>query len=320
MSDQPTVVFECAERGFCTTEVLQAAEIRGEMPPFLAGWRRRRAAARAAAAAGLAPTAEAVEEAMNEFRYARDLISGEECERWLGRRGLTFGDLENHCTRWLQAAMIPLADEAGEGREEEGELRVDLLLSNAFGRWARALAWRTAAAAEVGAPMKEAESLADAWARIEEAYTAAMAECASEDRRRRLLAGQRLALTRVGFDRAEFDSESAAREAVLCAREDGLPLREVAVANGFPCESREGFLADLPPDWRERLTSAPAGELLVVPESEGLHVVLAVAGRIDPIAEEPAVRARLDELLQDQRRRELEARHIRWLLEPEVGS
>src|SRR5580704_12063210 len=66
----------------------------------------------------LEPDEDAVDAAIEQFRYENDLISAEETERWLEVRGLTSDDLHNHFTRghWVGA----LGDTVTVGGRPEG--------------------------------------------------------------------------------------------------------------------------------------------------------------------------------------------------------
>jgi len=312
--------FQCGARTFTLDDVLVAAQGLGELDRFRQTWRSRRAAAQAAAAADLAPESAAVDAALESFRYARDLVSGEECDRWLEARGLTFDDLVGGVTRRLQAELVD-ADAAGAPAPHDEHLfRTDALLTDDFNGWARHLARRVAVAADAGRTLADAVPLTDLWAELEAGFSAAAAAVVTPARRSQMLSAQRLGLTRVTFELAEFDSESAAREAVLCTREDDATLGATAAANAFPCRTTECFLDDLPASWAEVLISARVGEAVIPPADDENIAVVSVVSRRAPTLEDDAILERLDGLLLDQHFRELEMRHIRWLISVELVS
>lgn len=325
--------FQCGAQTFTLDDILEGARCLGEFEPFRAAWRQCRAAAQAAEAAGLSVDPAQLEASVEAFRYARDLISGEECERWLEARGLAFEHLVAERTRRLLAELaetgVPgepecagdgetAADADDENNDDDG-LRADALLSDEFNRWARALARRVAVSIESGQDVDSGPALADQWPRLEAALAAATGLVITPERRQRALVIERLALTRVRFERAEFDSEAAVREAILCASEDGAPLREVAAANGFPCAMGECFLGEVTAAWADLLTSARVGEVASPGSSDGTFVVLSVLDRRAPTLDDPEVVKRIDASLVEQRLRELEARHIRWLINVETA-
>lgn len=315
--------FRVGPQVFSLDDILASAGLRGELAQFRGNWEGRRAAAAVAEACGMSPAAADIEAATDAFRYARDLVSAEECDRWLARRGLVFADLTASMTRRVQAELTP-PDEPPEppgfGSDDDGDFRTDALLADEFTGWARGLAWRLALAREHDARPADRGDLADRWPELEERFTAACAALAKPERRRRELATQRLELLRLEIAAAEFESEAAAREAFLCAREDGTALAAVAEANGFPVCNYEAFLGDLTPDWQQALVSATPGDVTPPLTGGGTAVVLQLLGKHEPSIEDAAVCARLDADLRRQHFGELEAKHIRWLLNVEVEA
>jgi len=320
--------FRCGLRVFTVDDVLAAARDRGAFESFQAAWRERRSAVRQAAAAEQIPSAAELEAAIESFRYARDLVSGEECDRWLEARGLDFEDLVDSITRRMQSTLTaekpdaPVESEDDRDTEAEDErlLIVDVLLADEFNAWARRLA-RSIALAAHSEPARFADSSEGLrWAELDERLDAAMAAITTPARRQTALAGHRLNLLRVEFEQAEFDSAGAAREAVLCTREDQASLRATAEANAFPCQVATAFLGDLPPTWAEVLTSARLGEAVIPRDSDGCFVVLAPLGRQEPSLDDPEVCARVDAALVEQHFRELEANHIRWLINVDLTT
>lgn len=319
--------FKCGLRSFTVDDILTAARARGDFESFQVAWSKRSVAARLAAASDQSPSEAEVEAAIESFRYARELVSGEECDRWLEARGLDFDDLVDSVTRRLQSALAPQDTAAAEGsealRESEAELErlliVDILLADEFNAWARSLA-RSIALAAHSDPAHFAAATAEElpWKELDDARAAATAAVTTPARRQSALAARRLDLVRVEFEQAEFDSAGAAREAVLCAREDQASLRATAEANAFPCRVATAFLADLPPAWSEALTSTRLGEAVIPRDSDGCYVVLAPLVRQEPSLDDPEVCARLDRALVDQYFRALEARHIRWLINADL--
>ncbi len=95
----------------------------------------------------------ALQSAVEQFRYERDLITAEETERWLEARGLTLDDFSDYFVRHARAQRL-----AGEGprhgfrahlpsrpREQRDLLRIELLLSGGMEAMAVGLSWRLAA-------------------------------------------------------------------------------------------------------------------------------------------------------------------------------
>lgn len=319
--------FQCGPRQFTLDEVLAAARELGTFATFRGAWQRHQVAARLAATAGLTPTDAELEAALETFRYARDLVSGEECDRWLETRGLRFDDLVDCITRRLQSGLIEAEpavaveteDPTDAAGDDERLLRVDALLADEFNVWARRLARAVALAehaaqAHAGAPLPP-----EAWAELDRRREATAATLATPARRRSALAAHRLELTRVRFEQAEFDTEGAAREAILCAREDATSLRATAETNAFPCQESDVLLGDLPAAWAEVLMSARLGEAVIPRSEDGSFVVLSPLSRQEPSLDDPAVQARVDAAVVEHHFRELETRYIRWLINVDLN-
>lgn len=313
------VALLCGGLEYTLGDLLTAAECLGDLTRFRAAWQVRERAARAAEAAGLTPTSDAVDEAVSVYRYARDLVSGEECEAWLTERGLTFDDLAACVTRRLQA-QIAAPPRAIETSLDETHFRRDALLAEEFNAWGHRFARHLAAVVEVAGALPASGEVAAHWPRLQATYAATAERAATQEGRQRVLGQQRMRLLRLAYELAEFDSLDAAREAMLCAREDNAPLSDIAAANGFPCRTLESFVGDLPPSWVELLAGTRVGEPVIPPPTNHAHLVLSIARRSEPTLADAAVCARIDHALVEQQFRALEGRHITWRINVEVSS
>jgi hypothetical protein len=306
-------------RYFTLGDILDAAEWRGDLAGFRLNWIVRHARANAAAKMELEPAPEEVESAVNEFRYARDLVSAEECERWLDQRGLEFTHLTTCVSRRLQAALADADAPAELAASDQEIFCIEAILSDEFTLWAHRLASRLALGLDAGMTFPEGGVVALLPA-MEERLQAAVAGWTTPDRQRRALANQRLGLTQITVEASEFDSAPAAREARLCTVVDGVSLAETATANGFACQQVEGFLDKLPENWRPGLLSARSGDIVAPRGDEDRFPLLHVLRRREPSLDDEGVLGRLNDGLVLQRLQELETRHIRWAIALEVDA
>lgn len=324
-------LFQCGGRDYTVGEVVEAGWLLGRLEPWMREWQDRWGG-------GAEPpkVPEAIlEERVNAYRYARELISADECDAWLGRLGLEFSDLQGSMGRRL-AQERGLDGDGGDGLDagagvgsgsgggpgmspEVLEWReVDLLLDEVFAEWARRLAERVALAVEAGAGPGVEDGISRCWAELEARHREARAEAGSVTERERLLRQDWMGLTRLELEMVGFDTESAAREASCWVREDGRSLQEMAAANGMACERQELFIADLFPEWKALLMWARPGEVAELAGAETGYRVVRVLRRVEPRLECEAVLQRVQGRLRAALFDGVLERHVRWVtnLEP----
>jgi hypothetical protein len=338
--------------------VLLAADFRGEILPLWRAWQRTLPAVQLGLSRGQDPNENALQERIDEFRYRRSLTAAEECEDWLAQRGLTPTDLRDYFVRTYWARS--LSEEAHkcellapDSSELLSSFRKDLLLSEDFDRMARRLAWRVAASAEAcgdltipSAPVRSAtpaealQPVSLEWAPacgaasvfkpdprwtaelevLEAAYEEQSVSVLTTENRRRMAGSLRLSLLRVDLELLDLESEGAAREALLCVRDDGLTLSQVAPAAGSEVRKLSALLEDLPEKWRQPVLSATFGKVVGPLVAERRYSVCRVESKREPQLERSDVQERVDKALLRQHFLELEGRHIRWRIDLEVTA
>ncbi|MBN8248545.1 MAG: hypothetical protein J0L84_14035, partial [Verrucomicrobia bacterium] len=125
------VAFEAPGGGATFADVVRAAAVRGDLQPGLNATRMALACEAGAAAGGRAADMVAVETAMNEFRYERNLVTAEETEQWLDAHGLAGEDLGDHFVRryWKSLSGEVEDGEAVEPSRFAAAWAADLVLS-----------------------------------------------------------------------------------------------------------------------------------------------------------------------------------------------
>ena len=317
-------VFQCGDRVFTVGDVVVAAAAMRQLDSFRTAWLLTRARVAQAEASGNEADPAEIEEATDAFRYDRDLVSAEECERWLEQLGLRFEDLVAFFTRRFLATAVSESaedvsvEETTVPENEQAAFEVDLLLGDDFVLWAHALAERVATAQANGTAWRAGDDLRERWDELESLHRETCAGLTGAAERERLLRQDWMALTRLELEWVTFDNAAAAREAECCVRHDGGTLTEVAEQNGLCCEIVSAFLADLQPPWRSALTVARAGDVVLLPSADTGFAVVRVLNRSEPSLESERVCSRLDARLRGRHFRALESRHIRWIaaLEP----
>lgn len=338
------IAFEIRDQSRTFLDVALAAAVRGDLAPFIERSARLYQGSVHARESGLDLDMASVETAIEEFRYARDLVTLEETERWLDDRGLNVDDLTGHFLRrfWFKAAGHPTtSDVSGRDGNEPPPWPADLILSGEFTRLARLLAGEEIAILDRPGPtgpesdallegFRKRMGLGDAdceeWlarhqmdrARLltllhgQAQHTADQLAVLTDPARVQMLGQMRSDLCRAELEVVEFDHPLAAQEAYLCATSDRLSMETVAMESGFSIRSQSGFLRDLPEPWRMAILSASPGRVLQPLAGPETISLVRLVRRIQPGLKDPVVRAEVDQALWQRHFGEAELREIRW--------
>ncbi|MBA3543460.1 MAG: hypothetical protein H0T83_03335 [Chthoniobacterales bacterium] len=342
------LVFTSGGDDFTIRDILDAAFFRCELEPAWNELLRLMAAERIADEKELAFDDDEIDAAAERFRYEHDLITAEETERWLSDRGLTLSDFGAYFVRqYWGEQMADVTPEALDYFAAPNDMRAlltnELILSGELDRMAQRQSWRVAAAKEAEGQPLDPELLAaeraeflersgfkeeevDGWlekvGRDRAWFDQALAmeaihrrDCASvlsEQAREREIAALRLPLTRFEVETIELDSLDAAREALLCAREDGMSMEEVAAEGRYPYRRPEVLLEEIPEDLQQKFLSVHPGDILEpIARGDGFHICR-VIGKSEPDLEDPLVRQRAEDRIVDRHFADLTTRHIQW--------
>ncbi len=338
-------VFVVGDRSWTVDDVIAAAGFRGELDEWWAQVRLMDRCESEAARRGEAGEA-ALQLAVEQFRYERDLITAEETENWLEARGLTLDDFSDHFIRrhWMERLGSEMEMSAPSDLsvpfQHRDWLRIELLLSGGFEKMAVELSWRICVVEKDAAGMMP-ERIEEERAGFLERTGAKTCEdwCARHDRDRnwleemlaaeaayrmeakrvltvprgeRMLHDLRMPLTRVELEILEVECLAVAREAVLCVREDGACLEEVAREGGYPFRRQEVLIESLAPELQQKALCAAPGEVLE-PMARGDGFNLArVMRKTEPTLNDPEVRARIEREILEHHFRDLTASRVQW--------
>ena len=296
-----------------------------------------------------APSAEQIERAAEEFRYARNLITAEEAEAWLARWDITIDGWFDYLRRRLlrhqeqDGAQDPVSGHQVTAEEIAECLVPEGVCSGAFFQWARALATRAAAyeALRSGAGAVSPDDAADpstVFPHFGKARSSVLPESISRPPHDKLellarlemslhrfrdeivsscdvdaeIAQRRLDWIRLYCELALFPDEQVAREAILCLRDDHQTLGDIAAR--ARTTAREIFLCleDVETGWRSTLLAASPGEVLG-PLRMGEHVaVLAVRDKLIPTSQDPEIQQRAQRAAFDRAVERAVQAHIKW--------
>ena len=202
------------------------------------------------------------------FRRARRLHAAEDLEAWLAARDLTVAQWRHYvrgeALRRRHAAQLdtvvsrhPVDDAA-----VEKALSVWGRCSGAFPHWAQQLATRAAAAhataSRAGDPLPGPDDLAV----LEDLFDRFVDEVATRERLEALLAARYLDWLRVEGESAAFADHDTAAEALLCVRDDGWSLSEVAQAGRGRLRRHRLLVEEIEADMRHHFVRAREGDLL----------------------------------------------------------
>jgi hypothetical protein len=330
-------------------DVIDAAYFRGELKARWHELLRGVEAEKEAMTSDLEVDDEAVASAAETFRYEYDLITAEETEHWLEERGLTLEDFSDYFVRvyWRHALEANVTPESLVFHSASPELRelltAELFFSGEFDRMTKGLSWQVAASCAVAgddlpSDLKDAErerffaregigadelpGLLDQLER-DPSWFDEMISLGANYRRyceilvsgtapNQELANLRLPLMRFELEIVEMESRDAAAEALLCVREDGMSMEEVAAEGGYPCRNTTILLEDIPADSQQKFLSvSPGGVLDPVARGDGFQLCR-VMGKSEPTLDDSVVRARVEVRILERHFLELTAKHIEW--------
>ena len=333
--DRP--IFEVGEVRYCWGDVVLLAMLTGRWNPLEREIREGLACIHYAEDTGAEEPEEAVDEFAAEFRYERDLVTAQEAESWLGERNLP-------ASEWMEWARREVlrrewADRLGDlvvrypvgPAEVAGAAAADLLCSSRGRELVMDLARRVAANAalaeagevvEGGLAATEANRILarfptidrtqalprlEELARLDRGYARFVAIAPTAEAIHRELELGRLDWIRLDCRVLQFETEALAREAVLCVREDGLGVDEVAESAHALVHEMRFYLGELDPALQPRLLAAAPGELVGPVPFEDRHTLFLV----------------LDKLLPDEKasdlRREIEGRAVTRAVSDQVN-
>ena len=266
---------------------------------------------------------EALESAANDFRYERDLLTAEEAEAWLNRWNLSADSWMEYLRRfilrrkWADQLVEIVARYRVTKKEIHSSLHAEAICSGHLARFARALAARASAyekALEAGWVRDEPKS-AEATGRIrllEASYQRFCDHVVDAQGIKNQVDSHRLDWIRIGCRYVLFSQEQMAREAALCARDDGMQLDEVAANAGIALQNATMYLDEVEPSLRDRFLSAEKGALVGPLNWDKAFGLFLVEDKIIPAVEDPEIKQRAQEtLLESAVNREINKR-VKW--------
>ncbi len=350
MQKEDRIVFTVGPKNYSVRDVIDAAHFRGEVEPFWKDFLARIASEKKGGETELDQAA--VDDAAVEFRYKYDLITAEETEHWLEERGLTLSDFSDYFAReyWLKTFRakpepVPFEEASAELREL---FSTEMVLNGELDVMANRLAWRVAAAeeAEIGEAEMEDEraqfvqrsglelrGISDwlqklgrekSWLEevitMEVAFRKARAGLLTAEAAEREIGALRLPLTRFEVETIEFESRDAASEAVLCVRDDGMSMAEIAEEGRYPYRRNELVLENIAEELQQKFLSLTPGSMLEPFAREDGFELSRLLGKTEPKASDPNVRARIEQRILERHFADLLSKRVRWEILPVISE
>ncbi len=311
---------------FHTIDAVLAAMARGDWSQF-----ERRLSEGLACAAWAAgrrqPLTTDVDAAATAFRYARDLISAEEMNAWLAEQNVSPDEWTEFLRRDLlrQRPPEPIDDILESHQPSAARLIqnavVEGVCSGGFEQYEGAFMRRVALAtqasggalsvADANVSEEEAARLLHTYAHwlsirpaadslgrarrilaLEAAYDAAERTLLTQAALAEILDHHRLEWRVVETETVLFDSEPAAREAMLCVTDDRMSLQEVAALSHRPVDRQTRLVEEFEADPANPLLSADVGALVGPAAAAGGFAVSQVVRCSAPSLDEPRVATR----------------------------
>jgi hypothetical protein len=339
--------FSVGDVDFLWIDVAIAAMVRGEWSDFERRLTEGLACVARAETECTAVDEHVVDQAATAFRYDRDLISGADMNEWLDGAGVSGDEWMAHLRRgilrrkWTTDIDDVVDRYAASPRQLEAAAVAEGICSGCFDTFERSLAGRVAAVVAAGGAVPPAGSLdspaleasvnrlarqhahwlamrpeADTRARfatalhLEECFSSLSNRLTSHDCLREVVNVQGLDWTIIEIDTITFGTEHAAREAILCVREDGLSLHDVAALARRHVKRTRVFLEEIPQQHRDRLLSVELGQVLGPLASDDRFDVGAVIGRSAPSLDDDRVAERARRAALDSATRRAAREHV----------
>jgi hypothetical protein len=331
--------FSVGEVDFLWLDVALGAMARGQWPAFERRLAEGLACVARADLEDVSPSQDALDAAATAFRYDRDLIAAADVNAWLQRTGLAADDwvaylnrdllrerwadhLEDILDRFAPSARQLAAAAVGEGIcsgifdqfEQTLAGRAAFVLAQDAAQFQRACRRGDAPSSIDVSVMRLAQThahwlsmrpAADTALRLssvlqlEAAFDCLIDGIASNGRLSEVVDANRLEWMQFELDTLSFSSETAAREAILCVREDGLSLYDVAALSRRVVGRTTVALEDVDAQYRDQLLAAEPGRVLGPFAVDNRFDVTTLIGRRTPALADPAVAVRARQALID---------------------
>lgn len=290
-------VFSVDGRTFEWADIITAARRDGSWAELEEATRRGLVCQKRLAVAGERLGADVIADAARRFRYASNLLAGDELTAWLAHWELTAEDWHGYLVRLLlrerwMGQLVNTGSRFSAGADELARaVWVEAVCSGFLTRAANRVAGEAALAAAA-----------------DDAIGGAVSEAAIA----REVALHRLEWLRIDGEMLTVRDEDAAREAALCIRGDGRSLADVAAACDVEPNRLSLYVADADTDLSPALLAAQEGDLIGPIRRDGTFALLLIDTKTPPSTADAKVRQRAVERIVERAVGRAIDEHVEW--------
>jgi hypothetical protein len=312
-------MFTVETREFGWDDVVIAAQVWGEWADFVETVRNALACLRFATKTERLPSSAQMRETANAFRYARNLISGEETRVWLETWGMNV-ELWMDCLRgqYLRQLWAVRLKEIGEcHRITDGEvaaqIRTYAVCEGKLEQWAHKLAGRAAVAASKNLLRDESLSARQLIKNIEAEFQLSRATKISPKLIEAKIAAHRLDWIHYECRCLWLSNEKVAREAAWCVSEDGLTLDQVAVEAKGELRQWSFYADEIETSVRPYFLAARQGDLLGPWKLREKYPLFSLLNKRLPQSNDPHVVTRAEQAIVSSILEQAVNERVKWI-------
>jgi hypothetical protein len=334
-------LFSTCNRDYCWRDAVTGAVLRGEWTELELEAQQAVACEQRAEQRGDPIARPALQEAADQFRYEADLVTAVDLRAWLDRWELSSAQWLRQLWRRLLLDLWEDEPTAAEVPASVGPVEHEIMVavgacSGRLDTFRDALAARAAVLIDHGTDASASEAMArdqalhipehtpiglsrsslrealPHHAMLEASFRAFRDRLASAEAVRAMIERHHVDWLRFACTALSLSEQSAAREAALCLRQDGMTLAEVADAARSEVESWEFYLEDVESPARDPLLGARPGDLVGPIPLEGGFTLLQVDEKELPGADDPEVLERACAALLEPHIQEAIDTHVEW--------
>ena len=312
-------LFTIETQEFGWNEVVSAAQTWGEWDAFVNNVRDSLACFSVASQADMVSLAENVRELATSFRYARNLISGEDTRTWLQHWGMSVESwmdcLRGQLLRQMWASRLTEITRANPTNDQEisAAIRNYAVCSGKLEKWTQRLAGHAAVASDSRGLPRCVESSRQLIEFIETEF----------DRTRRRTMTPKLVATKIADHQLDwihydcrylwFDDERVGREAAWCVNEDGMTLDEVAVSARSKVEQWSFYADEIDAGIRPVFLAARQGDLLGPLKVRAGYPLFSLLRKMMPEADDPHIMSRVEKTITTSLIHQCVNERVKWV-------